>query len=161
MTLSLFDSNGFREVFRLIDRAAVGFCDIICKELQRHDLRRDDEQVVHARHKDHIVRLGIDGAIALERHTKHARTARLDLFDVAHGLVKQRLVARDGDDETVLLNERDRAMLELARSIGLRVQVGDLLELQRTLHADGVVHIAADEATGYSYSARPAARSAD
>jgi len=57
MTLSLFDSNGFREVFRLIDRAAVGFCDVICKELQRHDLRRDDEQVVHARYEDHIVRL--------------------------------------------------------------------------------------------------------
>ena len=36
-------------------------------------------------------------------------------------------------------------MLELARSIGLRVQVGDLLELQRALHADGIIHIAADE----------------
>ena len=121
MTLSLFDSNGFGKVFRLIDRAAVGLCNIISKELQRHDLRRDNEQIIHPRHKDDIIRLRIDGPVALERHAEHARTARLDLLDVAHGLVKQRLVARDSDDEAIFFDERDGAVLELARGIGLRV----------------------------------------
>ena len=57
MTLSLFDSNGFREVFRLIDRTTIRFRDIVSEELQRHDLRRDNEQIIHPRHEDDIIRL--------------------------------------------------------------------------------------------------------
>ena len=43
MTLSLFDSNGFGKVFRLIDRTTIRFRDIVSEELQRHDLRWDNE----------------------------------------------------------------------------------------------------------------------
>ena len=36
-------------------------------------------------------------------------------------------------------------MLQLPGGVGLRVEVGDLLELQGALHAGGVVQVAADE----------------
>ena len=39
-------------------------------------------------------------------------------------------------------------MLQLPGGVGLRVDVGDLLQLQGALHADGVVHVAADEEDG-------------
>ena len=39
-------------------------------------------------------------------------------------------------------------MLQLAGGIGLGMDVGDLLQLQRTLHAGGIVEIAADEEDG-------------
>ena len=77
MTLSLFDSNGFREVFRLIDRAAVGFCDIICKELQRHDELQGHQQLVIVVQTYHIVRHALRDDNVLRREEDDPRTAAL------------------------------------------------------------------------------------
>ena len=77
-----------------------------------------------------------------------ARASGLDLDDVAHGLVKQRRIAAQRHDERTGLDERDRPVLELARGVGLGVDVGDLLELQGALHAERVIQIPADEEDG-------------
>ena len=48
----------------------------------------------------------------------------------------------------MLLDERDRPVLEFARGVSLRVEVGDLLHLEGPLEGDRVVGIPADEEEG-------------
>lgn len=54
--------------------------------------------------------------MALGREGEHLRAARLHLDDVAHGLVEERAIGAEGDDESPLLNEGDGAVLELAEA---------------------------------------------
>ena len=58
---------------------------------------------------------------------------------------RQRVVGREHDDRHVLVDQRDRAVLHLARRVALGVDVGDLLELQRPFEGDRVVEAAAEE----------------
>ena len=44
-----------------------------------------------------------------------------------------------------LFDKSDGAVLQLTGGVGLGVEVGDLLQLQRTLHAGSIVQVAADE----------------
>ena len=84
-------------------------------------------------------------AVALRGECQHIRAAGLDLNDVAHRLIKERAVGAQRDDERAVLDERDRAVLQLAGGVGLGVDVADLLELERALEAERVVEVAADE----------------
>ena len=43
------------------------------------------------------------------------------------------------------VDERERPVLELARGVGLGVDVADLLQLQRAFERDRIVHAAAEE----------------
>src|SRR5713101_175178 len=54
-------------------------------------------------------------------------------------------IAPKDDHGHVLIHERERPVLELAGGIGLGVDVGDLFQLQRTLHRDRVVDAAPQE----------------
>ena len=87
-------------------------------------------------------------AAALGREGEDLRAARLDLDHVAHGLVKQRRVCAERHNERAVFDQRDRAVLELARGIRLRVDVRDLLELERALQPERVIQIPADEEHG-------------
>ena len=69
--------------------------------------------------------------MALGRKRENVRAAGLDLDHVAHGLVEKRGVGAERDDERAVLDERDRAVLELAGGVGFGVDVADLLELER------------------------------
>ena len=51
----------------------------------------------------------------------------------------------DDEDRLAGLDERDRAVLELAGGEALGVDVGELLELERALHRDRVADVAAEE----------------
>ncbi len=51
----------------------------------------------------------------------------------------------DDEDRLAGLDQRDRTVLELARGEALRVDIGDLLELQRALERDGEAHVTAEE----------------
>ena len=84
-------------------------------------------------------------AVALGRKRENVRAAGLDLDHVAHGLVEKRGVGAERDNERAVLDERDRAVLELAGGVGLGMDVADLLELERALEAERVVEVAADE----------------
>ena len=73
---------------------------------------------------DVLVALGGDG------HDHAPRAPSLSCrFDTV--LSYTGLLRGDGDDGEALVDERDRAVLHLARRIGLGVQVADLLELER------------------------------
>ena len=52
------------------------------------------------------------------------------------GLLEQLVARRDHDHRHVLVDQRDRPVLQLARGIALGVDVGDLLELQRAFEGD-------------------------
>lgn len=84
-------------------------------------------------------------AVALVHYGEDLGPARLDLLDIGHRLVKQFLVARERNDETARIDERDGAVLELSGGVRLGVDVGDLLELERGFERDGVVDVAPDE----------------
>ena len=56
----------------------------------------------------------------------------------------QMIVRRDHDDRQVLVDQRDRPVLQLAGRIALGVDVGDLLELQRAFESEGIGRAAAE-----------------
>ena len=87
----------------------------------------------------------LDLLVALGGHGDDHRAAGLALLQVAHRLVVHGALGGDGDNREALIDERDGAVLHLAGSVCLRVQVADLLELERTLVADGRAHAAAHE----------------
>ena len=65
--------------------------------------------------------------------------ARRHLLHVRHRLVEEVVARRDHDDRDVLIDQRDRSVLELARRIALGVDVGDFLELQRPFERDRII----------------------
>ena len=67
----------------------------------------------------------------------------MHLLHVAHHLGQRPAPSRDGHDRHLLVQQRDRPVLELARSVALSVDVRDLLQLQRTLEGDRKVDPAA------------------
>ena len=60
-------------------------------------------------------------------------------------LLQQVVVWSDGDHRHVCVDQRERAVLQFARRIGFRVNVGNFLQLQRPLHRDRVERAAAQE----------------
>ena len=88
------------------------------------------------RHRDDVHALrGFDTGLGIREHVQLAAT-RADLLEVRLQLFQQVVVGRDGDDRHVRVHQRQRAVLQFARRIGLRVDVGDLLELERAFHRD-------------------------
>ena len=64
----------------------------------------------------------------------------------------------DHDDRQVLLDQRDRPVLELARGEALGVHVRELLELQRALQGHRVAHVPAEEQHACLVGERPGQR---
>ena len=118
---------------------------MIGEKLKGQDLRNGGEERIGHGDEKHVVRLGEHTAVALVHHGEDLGPARLDFFDIRHRLVEQLLVARERNDETARIDERDGAVLELSGGIRLGVDVGDLLELERGFKRDGVVDVAPDE----------------
>ncbi len=88
--------------------------------------------------------LRLDRAVAVGDDVELA-AARAHFLQVALELLEQRVVGRDRDDRHLRVDQRERAVLELARGIGLGVDVADLLQLQRAFERDRVVQAAAQE----------------
>src|SRR6202044_580451 len=66
-------------------------------------------------------------------------------LQVRFELLEHLVVGRDRNHRHVLVDQRQRAVLELGRRIRLGVNVGYFLELQRPLHGDGGQRAAPDE----------------
>ena len=74
-------------------------------------VRQGVEDLLGPRHEDHIVSLGKDLTVALQDHSQDLGTAGLDLFDVAHHLVEQGLIAGQGDHRTTFFNQGNGPVL--------------------------------------------------
>ena len=77
--------------------------------------------------------------------SQYVATPGLHLHNIAHGLLKELGIGAQCHHQSALLNEADGTVLELTGGVGLGVDIGDLLELQGALQAQGIVHIATDE----------------
>ena len=113
-------------------------------------LHRDvrDHRLQHADFGD-VDRLGTVGVGLVDRREPdHRRAAGFDFLGVVERVVWVRRVREEGDDGGVRGNERERAVLELARREPLGVVVGDLLELEGALQRYGMVQLPADEEEG-------------
>lgn len=92
-----------------------------------------------------VIRRPGGGFIPLLCHAEHLRTACFYLADVAHGFIKKPFAAGEGRYEGARLDQRDRAVLELARGICFRMDIADLLELERGFQRHRIIEIAADK----------------
>ena len=86
----------------------------------------------------------VDPGVLVGEHVELA-AARAHFLQVRLQLLEQRVVGRDRDHRHVAVDQRERPVLELAGGVGLGVDVGDLLQLQRAFHRDRVVDAAAEE----------------
>ena len=86
----------------------------------------------HVDHGDAVAALmPASGSANTNNSPPRARTS----MQIRLELLQQLVVRRDRDHRHVLVDERQRAMLELAGRIGFGVDVGDFLELERPFHA--------------------------
>ena len=94
---------------------------------------------------DDVIDVLFEFRIALGGDADDNGVTRLDFLDVRQGLLIDALLRRERDDGHALDDERERAVLELARRIGLGVNIGNLLELQRAFKRHMIVETASDE----------------
>ena len=98
---------------------------------------------------DQVVGVRADRLVALLGDHDGAGAAGPYLLDVRDDLVVQHAAAGRRRDHAhhrgALVDQRDRAVLELAGGEALGVHVGELLELERALQRHRVAHVPADE----------------
>ena len=83
--------------------------------------------------------------VALGRDRDHLRAAGPHLLDVGEHLRVDVALGGDRHDRHAVLDERDRAVLQLGGREPLRVDVADLLQLERALERRRIPRVPADE----------------
>src|ERR1051325_4515884 len=81
---------------------------------------------------------------ALLSVTAMTMPSRAHLLHVRQHPVEVAVARREGDHRELLGDQRDRAVLHLAARVAFRVDVRDLLQLERALERDGVLEPAAE-----------------
>ena len=119
---------------------------VVRDQLQRHDRQRRREQRQRVGDREQFVdRLRDLFPVAPVHQPEHPGAARLHFLDVAQRLLVQILLRHERDDRRAFFDQRQRAVLQLARRVRLRVDVRDLLQLQRAFLRDRPVDAPADE----------------
>ena len=77
-------------------------------------------------------------------HQDDVAAARRDFLHVGDGLLEYLIERRDHDDRHVLVDQRNRPVLEFAGGIALGVDVGDFLQLQRAFQRQRIAGAAAE-----------------
>src|SRR5690625_4264640 len=124
------------QVARLADVVPLGRGQLAGEDLQRHDRHQRRHERGRGRVAEDDIGVGGDVLVAVLGDDQGARTAGPHLLDVGDDLGVQGGPARGGDDDEhrlSLVDERDRAVLELPGGEALGVDVGQLLELERPL----------------------------
>ena len=88
--------------------------------------------------------LFFDDSAAVGKHIKLA-AASADFLEVRLQLLQQFVIWGNRDDRHVVIDERQRAMLELARRVALCVDVRNLFQFQCTFEGDREMAAAAEE----------------
>jgi hypothetical protein len=145
----LFYGNTFGQIPGLVNIQALVGRDIIAKELH-HDDGEGGGEYLRARgqadEREVLRRL----RFRVAPDEEHLRVTADDLLYVAHHLAIEPRTVRERDNQRILLNERDRPVLEFTARVRFGVDVGDLFELERALQGDGVVYISSDEENALS-----------
>ena len=129
----LFDGDGFCEISRLVNVVALIDRGVVREQLHRNCRNHRHEHFAYARHTDQIIRsLAVNIGLFVTDDDGHS-AARLDLFNIGNRLFEQSVLRSDGDNGHTVRDQRDRTVLELACRVALGVNVGYLLELERSL----------------------------
>ena len=118
---------------------------MIGEKLQRDRVqdRRQDSGVVG--YADHMQAVTAGEPGVLIRHHVQLAAARSHFLQIGPEFLKQCVLGRDRDDRHALVDQREWPVLEFTRRIGLGMDVGDLLQLERSLHRDRIMDAAAQE----------------
>ena len=118
---------------------------MVGEQLQRYGIDDWSDRSVDRRNRDQVQGVFVGYTdIVLGEHVKLA-AARLDLLQIGLEFFNQLVVRGDRNNRHLVVDQGQRAVLELTGRVGLGVDVGDLLELERTLHGDRVLVTAAEK----------------
>ena len=113
--------------------------DMIRQQLQRHRYHDRHQALRHDGHFDKVVGALAYLLVALGDHGDNLAAPGLDLLDVAGGLFVGVIRRRDGDGRHLGVDQGDRTVFHFGGRVALCVDVGDLLEFERTFQRRGVV----------------------
>src|SRR3954447_17324717 len=136
---ALLDGDGLGEVAGLVDVVSHAGCQLAGEDLQGYDGDHRLQQGGNPGKPDHGVGVALQVVVVLLGDHDRAGAAGSHLLDPADHLVVQEVPTawrHHAEHRQVLLDERDGAVLQLACREALRVDVGELLELQGTLESD-------------------------
>ena len=118
---------------------------MVGQQLHRDGVHDRAQRADVARGADHVHLLGFaELAVGIGEH-EHLAAARAHFLDVGLHLLQQRVVRRDHHHRHRLVHQRQRTVLELTGRVGLGMDVGDFLELQRAFQRDRIMPTATEE----------------
>src|SRR5499427_540804 len=142
---SLLHRDALGEVARLIHVTASEDGHVVGQELKRDDGQERREELGGRGDGQHVIGPAAHLVIAAIADGDDLAAPRAHFLDVAHHAVVARVSRSEGDDRHPLVDERDGPVLHLAGGVAFRVDVGDLLELERSLEGDRILQPAAEE----------------
>src|SRR4030095_10330884 len=141
----LFYRDGLSEIARLVDVTTALDSAVVGEELERDNGRDGLQKIEVLRGINDVVSDLGDLLIALGGDGNHLPTATPDLLHIGDDLVVHRVLGGQTDRREALINHGDKAVLHLAGSATLSVDVGNLFELQGAFQGHGIVVLTANE----------------
>ena len=118
---------------------------MIGQQLQGHDMQQGRQRAVVLRQMQHVNAIRfLHLAVGIGKDVQFA-AARAHFLKIGLELLDQCVVGSHGDHRHLPVDEGQGSVLQLAGRIGLGVDVGDLLELQRAFHGDRVMTATPEE----------------
>ena len=79
------------------------------------------------------------------RENKQLPTACPHFFQIGAQLFHQSVIRCHGDHRHIIIDQRQRSVLQLTRGVSLRMDIGNLFELEGPLHGNGVINTPAQK----------------
>lgn len=134
------------KVPREINIKAVEDCQVVAEELERDNVEDTLETIDSSRYDNCLVlstlvlvHAVLDSRVVLAADDDGSAFSGRDLGEGILDLGVERVTGHDNDDRHILINQRQRSVLELASENTFRVHVGDFLNLEGALEASRVL----------------------
>ena len=79
------------------------------------------------------------------RENKQLSAPRPHFFQIGAQLFHQSVIRRHGDHRHIIIDQRQRSVLQLTRGVSLSMDIGNLFELEGPLHGNGVINTPAQK----------------
>ena len=135
--------NTLCEISRFIHVQTLGNRHIVAQQLQRNYSQTADKVLVYFRHTDCEVHLILGFILSVSSQPHQICATALALQHIADGLFIQFTLGQHTDDQRSPLDKADCAVLQLARSVCLGMDVADFFQLQASFQADCIVNATA------------------
>src|SRR5690606_6201433 len=119
--------------------------NVVAQQLQRQGVEHRRDDVVAGRHRQHDhVGLRLNGGGFAGKYEQLTATGA-HFFNVGFQFFHQNVVRRHHHDGHFGVDQRQRAVFQLAGGVGFSVDVGNFFQFQRPFHGDGVLVATAEE----------------